>query len=929
MTAAPKSPVSEVDEWSLPEEHDDIHTSALRKWYMPALVRYSHVFLLVWVVIFALSASFGLKFLSLTRDDSSPPANSLSAVAKAAFSVAFPGPSYVQPALIVQQSKQGSLFNSALSAIVAASFQSYKTDHSQTISSVVGYWELFSNAQSVALAGSTLSADNSSMLTIVNFSPSASSDSIKACVSELVTLSQSLSTGDFSVGVTGASALNADISSATVGGLEVIDGVVIPVSLLILGTQLKSYRHIFVALVVLLNTVLLAFGIMRPIATSIAINPLSPSILMSLGIVLKTLFFIISCIGSDIWSCFSGIAVCFDYSLFILSRFREERIENGKSRFDALFYSLRAAGHVVLLSGLTLFFCFCLLIAFPQNFIQSVGWSCSTVILSALVCNMTLTPALLAYFDSLSRFDLLPQCYCTRQAMQSESTAIELKVILASAQPSEAPAEPSAVLTTDPVVVADSVQSVVVSPEVVVGGFNSKSVESMNNASEAGIIGGQGLSIWFELSWFVTQHPKIIFLAILAFTAPFVYFTCLMTPTADQNLLFIRGSQSFRTLKTMNSAFAAGQLNPYTILCVTAASGTVLSPEYFAFESTLIAQLLASESAYINSRSITSITYLNGASIPLSIATQFFNSTSPLYATPDAGAYRITFASLVNADQSAAKITVATAVAPTSAAIVPFINDVRSSLTSITQLSHQAVAPWTLPVNLYLTGGFTSALDTQNTLDSLFIYEVLATIAVVMILIGLSFGSVLLMFRLLFTIGVSLCWTAGLCVLVYQPGPAQRAFGVLTPSVLDSSGIFFVIPPMAFSILVGLALDYDIFLISRVIEYRLLGWSDRAAVCLAMEKTSRIISTAGIIMSVSFAGLLVPDSLVLNQYGLSLFFGVAMDTFVIRTLVVPVVITMFGSGNWWPRRMPPVVIADPIVEEAALRAGCKVPSLVA
>ena len=70
---------------------------------------------------------------------------------------------------------------------------------------------------------------------------------------------------------------------------------------------------------------------------------------------------------------------------------------------------------------------------------------------------------------------------------------------------------------------------------------------------------------------------------------------------------------------------------------------------------------------------------------------------------------------------------------------------------------------------------------------------------------------------------------------------------------------------MSFSILVGLALDYDIFLMSRVVEFRRMGWSDPAAICLAIEKTGGIITAAGLIMSISFAGLLLPKSIVLNQ----------------------------------------------------------------
>ena len=57
-------------------------------------------------------------------------------------------------------------------------------------------------------------------------------------------------------------------------------------------------------------------------------------------------------------------------------------------------------------------------------------------------------------------------------------------------------------------------------------------------------------------------------------------------------------------------------------------------------------------------------------------------------------------------------------------------------------------------------------------------------------------------------------------------------------------------------------------------EFRVLGWSDRAAACLSVEKTGGVITAAGLIMSVSFLGLLIPKTVVLNQYGFTLFVGV-------------------------------------------------------
>lgn len=115
---------------------------------------------------------------------------------------------------------------------------------------------------------------------------------------------------------------------------------------------------------------------------------------------------------------------------------------------------------------------------------------------------------------------------------------------------------------------------------------------------------------------------------------------------------------------------------------------------------------------------------------------------------------------------------------------------------------------------------------------------------------------------------------------------------------------------------------------SRVVEFRRAGWSDRAAVCLAVEKTGGIITAAGLIMAVSFCGLLAPQIVVLNQYGFALFIGVVVDTFVMRPVVVPAVVAALGAcggatrgPNWWPRRMPAVALPDAAAEAAALFAG--------
>jgi len=202
-----------------------------------------------------------------------------------------------------------------------------------------------------------------------------------------------------------------------------------------------------------------------------------------------------------------------------------------------------------------------------------------------------------------------------------------------------------------------------------------------------------------------------------------------------------------------------------------------------------------------------------------------------------------------------------TLVNPNSNAVVPFVKDVRRILSEVERAYALGAPPGGGPplpsLKLYLIGGYCTSMDIQDALYTLVPQQIALVVTLVLIIIGVSFGSVILALRLLVTLFVSLSWTYGVMVLVYQPGPAQDAFSKLTPSILASTGVYWIIPIMSFSILVGLALDYDVFLMARVVEFRRQGWSDRASVSLAVEKTAGVISVAGFIMAVSFVGLLM------------------------------------------------------------------------
>ena len=169
------------------------------------------------------------------------------------------------------------------------------------------------------------------------------------------------------------------------------------------------------------------------------------------------------------------------------------------------------------------------------------------------------------------------------------------------------------------------------------------------------------------------------------------------------------------------------------------------------------------------------------------------------------------------------------------------------------------------------------------------------TLCVVFVVAGLAFRSVLIPIRLLGTVAVTLVVVAGSTVGLYQ-------------FALGLDGIYWFITVCSASLVIGLTVDYDIFLISRVYEYRHEGYSTEAAILKAMAKASTTITAAGLIMTIAFSSLLLADLTVLNQFGFVLVTASIVDTFLVRALLVPALMFFAVDKNWWPGTMPPPVL---------------------
>ncbi|MGN9810955.1 MMPL family transporter [Micromonospora sp. BQ11] len=143
------------------------------------------------------------------------------------------------------------------------------------------------------------------------------------------------------------------------------------------------------------------------------------------------------------------------------------------------------------------------------------------------------------------------------------------------------------------------------------------------------------------------------------------------------------------------------------------------------------------------------------------------------------------------------------------------------------------------------------------------------------------------------TIVVAYAATMGLTVAFFQYG-------------LGYSGLWIDAPIAAFVILVALGIDYSIFLMTRVKEeYHTHQRSNTEAVRTALARTGSVITSCGIILAGTFTPLLFSGIKSYLEMGFAIVVGLLLDTFVIRTLLVPAIAVKVGERNWWPGRRRP------------------------
>jgi putative drug exporter of the RND superfamily len=239
----------------------------------------------------------------------------------------------------------------------------------------------------------------------------------------------------------------------------------------------------------------------------------------------------------------------------------------------------------------------------------------------------------------------------------------------------------------------------------------------------------------------------------------------------------------------------------------------------------------------------------------------------------------------VNKDGNIAILSLIPQSGPTDAKTKDLVKELRSADSAIAR---------NLNVTLGVTGFTAINIDMSSKLSEVFPVYIVIIVILSLIILLLVFRSILVPIKATAGFLLSVLATFGLTTAVFQWGWLNNLLG------FDTGGpIMSFMPIMVTGILYGLAMDYQVFLVSSMRESYVHGHRGKESVIHGYGLASRVIVAAALIMVSVFAGFIFTHDIMIKQIGFALAIGILIDAFVIRMLLVPAVMALFGDKAWW------------------------------
>jgi len=367
---------------------------------------------------------------------------------------------------------------------------------------------------------------------------------------------------------------------------------------------------------------------------------------------------------------------------------------------------------------------------------------------------------------------------------------------------------------------------------------------------------------------FSIKHAKLVVVVALVATGPALY----VWATAPVSYNFVAAApqnlESVSAFNAISQSFGAGKLFP-TYVILQFAQPLVSGTGYN------VAEMKAVDSVANLTLSTPNVLSVSGPTRPSGLRVDFYDlgndSRSKLLESSMNG--------MISKDGHYALLNVNFAAAPESATSLATAQQLRSAYRSFLGTANDGLQ------GVYLGGAAGSTLDTKNSTNAQFATVILYVTAAVAVVLLLLLGSLFLPLFAIVSIVMSIAWTLAATDVVFRQ--------------FYNFPILFITPLTLFVLLLGLGMDYNIFILTRIREEAAKGVPLNSAITTAIERTGGIITAAAIILAGSLGTLMLSGNLLLKEFGFAFFYSILIDAMIMRTYIVPSVMSLMGRWNWY------------------------------
>jgi RND superfamily putative drug exporter len=233
----------------------------------------------------------------------------------------------------------------------------------------------------------------------------------------------------------------------------------------------------------------------------------------------------------------------------------------------------------------------------------------------------------------------------------------------------------------------------------------------------------------------------------------------------------------------------------------------------------------------------------------------------------------------------------------------------RASQRFVKRLRNQIIPSvhWPPGVTARAGGGPPQGVDFLHRSYSIFPWLVLGVLVLTYFLLMRAFRSVILPLKAVILNLLSVAAAYGMLVVVFRWGAGDPIAGLYQFPQIEGW-----IPIFLFAMLFGLSMDYEVFLVTRMREVWDESGDNTRAVAEGLQRTGRIVTAAAIIMVAAFSGFVAGRVLGLQEFGMGLAVAIFLDATIVRAVLVPSLMALFGRWNWWlPQRVARVFRVRP------------------